>query len=316
MAYTDRESDSGLMERVIAIRFPSKVTKGGRSLSVSALVAIGNGEGRVGIGYGKARGVPMAIEKANKEARIAMTDVYLVGDTVGHEVTGEQDSAHVLISPASPGTGVKAGATVRAILEVLGVRNVLIVTGDHMILGDHPDARSVFDLDSVSLLQTITMLMDGKDLAGNDLEGTPTFFPGACVSPGLDPVEPQLLKMEKKIDAGARFFQTQAVYDPKQMEDFMRQAEQFRVPVLAGIVVLKSAGMARFMNNFVAGVFVPDHLIKEIAKYKKLKDQKKKGAEIAGRLIREMKHCCQGAHIMPLGWTDTIDDILAHAEIA
>jgi len=113
------------MERVIAIRFPSKVTKGGRSLSVSALVAIGNGEGRVGIGYGKARGVPMAIEKANKEARIAMTDVYLVGDTVGHEVTGEQDSAHVLISPASPGTGVKAGATVRAILEVLGVRNVL-----------------------------------------------------------------------------------------------------------------------------------------------------------------------------------------------
>ncbi len=198
----------------------------------------------------------------------------------------------------------------------VGIENVLALTGDHQALGDHPDAMGVFDLDSVSLLQTITMLMDGKDLAGNDLEGTPTFFPGACVSPGLDPVEPQLLKMEKKIDAGARFFQTQAVYDPKQMEDFMRQAEQFRVPVLAGIVVLKSAGMARFMNNFVAGVFVPDHLIKEIAKYKKLKDQKKKGAEIAGRLIREMKHCCQGAHIMPLGWTDTIDDILAHAEIA
>ena len=197
----------------------------------------------------------------------------------------------------------------------VGIENVLALTGDHQALGDHPDAMGVFDLDSVSLLQNITMLMNGTDLAGNDLQGTPTFFPGACVSPGLDPVEPQLLKMEKKIDAGARFFQTQAVYDPKQMEDFMRQAEQFGVPVLAGIVVLKSAGMARFMNGFVAGVFVPDHLIKEMAKYKKLKDQKKKGAEIAGRLIREMKHCCQGAHIMPLGWTDTIDDILAHAEI-
>ncbi|MFC1806582.1 methylenetetrahydrofolate reductase [Planctomycetota bacterium] len=198
----------------------------------------------------------------------------------------------------------------------VGIENVLALTGDHQVLGDHPEAMGVFDLDSVSLLQTITELMNGKDLAGNDLAGTPKFFPGAVVAPGLDPVEPQLLKMEKKIEAGAKFFQTQAVYDAGQMEDFMKQAEKFGVPVLAGIVVLKSAGMARFMNNFVAGVFVPDHLIKEIGKYKKLKDQKKKGAEIAGRLIAEMKHCCQGAHIMPLGWTDTIDDILAHAGLA
>ena len=197
----------------------------------------------------------------------------------------------------------------------VGIENVLALTGDHQFLGDHPMAKGVFDLDSVSLLQTITLLNQGKDLAGNDLQGAPKLFPGAVVAPGLDPVEPQIIKMEKKIAAGARFFQTQAVYDPQQMETFMRQVEKFKVPVLAGIVVLKSAGMAKFMNKNVAGVFVPDHLIDEMASAKK-KDLKKRGAEIAGRLIKEMKGMCQGIHLMPLGWTDTVDDILGHAGLA
>jgi 5,10-methylenetetrahydrofolate reductase len=197
----------------------------------------------------------------------------------------------------------------------VGIENVLALTGDHQFLGDHPDAKGVFDLDSVSLLQTITELMNGKDLAGNELAGAPELFPGAVVAPGLDPVEPQLLKMEKKIAAGARFFQTQAVYDPAQLGSFMKQAEKFGVPVLVGIVVLKSAGMAKFMNKNVAGVFVPDHLIEEMAAAKK-QDRKKVGAEIAGRLIKEMKDMCQGIHLMPLGWTDTIDDILGHAGLA
>jgi 5,10-methylenetetrahydrofolate reductase len=197
----------------------------------------------------------------------------------------------------------------------VGIENVLALTGDHQFLGDHPDAKGVFDLDSVSLLQTIRSLVDGKDLAGNDLQGAPKLFPGAVVSPGLDPVEPQILKMEKKIAAGARFFQTQAVYDPRQLETFMKQVEQFKIPVLVGIVILKSAGMARFMNRNVAGVFVPEDLIKEMASAKK-KELKKKGAEIAGRLIKDMKDMCQGVHLMPLGWTDTIDDILGHAGLA
>jgi len=197
----------------------------------------------------------------------------------------------------------------------VGIENVLALTGDHQFLGDHPDAKGVFDLDSVSLLQTIGSLMEGQDLAGNKLAGAPKLFGGAVVAPGLDPVEPQILKMEKKIAAGARFFQTQAVYDPKQFESFMKQVEKFKVPVLVGIVILKSAGMAKFMNNNVAGVFVPDHLIDEIASVKK-KDLKKKGAEIAGRLIKDMKDMCQGVHLMPLGWTDTVDDILGHAGLA
>jgi len=197
----------------------------------------------------------------------------------------------------------------------VGIENVLALTGDHQFLGDHPEAKGVFDLDSVSLLQTITSLMNGKDLADNELAGSPKLFPGAVVSPGLDPVEPQIIKMEKKVEAGARFFQTQAVYDPGQLERFMRQVERFKVPVLVGIVLLKSAGMARFMNKNVAGVFVPNSLIKEMAECPK-KQRRAKSAEIAGRLVKEMKDMCQGVHLMPLGWTDLTDDVLGHAGLA
>jgi len=197
----------------------------------------------------------------------------------------------------------------------VGVENVLALTGDHQYLGDHPDAKGVFDLDSVSLLHTITTLMGGKDLAGNDLEGAPKFFPGAVVTPCAEPLEPQIIKFEKKAEAGARYFQTQAVYDARHLENLMKQVEKFNVPVLAGIVLLKNAAMARYMNSYVAGVFVPDDLIAEMASVKR-KDAKKKSAEIAGKLIKQMKDLCQGIHLMPLGWTDTIDDVLGHAGLA
>lgn len=120
-----REQESGTLEEVIAIRFHTKVTKGGRKLSVAALVTVGDGNGRVGLGYGKASGVPMAIEKAGKEARANMIRVNRIGDTIAHEALGRHGAARVLLKPASPGTGVKAGGTVRAILQVLGVHNVL-----------------------------------------------------------------------------------------------------------------------------------------------------------------------------------------------
>ncbi len=123
MGYRDQES--GVLEEVIAIRFHTKVTKGGRKLTCAALVAVGDGRGKVGLGYGKAKSVPMAIEKGTKEARSQMRDVNLVGDTVAHEVTGRHGSARVFLKPASPGTGVKAGRTTRAILQVAGVHNVL-----------------------------------------------------------------------------------------------------------------------------------------------------------------------------------------------
>ncbi len=190
---------------------------------------------------------------------------------------------------------------------VMGVENVLCLTGDYVTLGDHPDARPVFDLDSVSLLYAARQLEQGKDLAGKELKGTPKFFLGACVTPGADPVEPQLIKMERKVKAGAQFFQTQAIYEPKTFEAFMKEAKKFGVPVLAGIVVLRSAGMAKFMNKNVAGVFVPDNLIKEM---EETKEKAAKSVEIAARLIKELKPMCQGVHIMPIGWDKKVPLVL------
>jgi methylenetetrahydrofolate reductase (NADPH) len=196
---------------------------------------------------------------------------------------------------------------------VLGIRNLLILTGDHPKLGDHPGAKPVFDLDSVQLLETAKRLQKGEDMAGNKLEGEPPkFFVGAVVNPGAEPIEPQILKMGKKIEAGAQFFQTQAVYEPEKFAQFMDKVKGFGVPVLAGIVLLKSAGMARYMNKNVSGVHVPELIIEEMEKVDK--DRRiEKSVEIAGRLIRELKGLCQGVHIMPLGWGDKVPKVLQAA---
>jgi len=198
---------------------------------------------------------------------------------------------------------------------VLGIENVLCLTGDYVTLGDHPMAKPVFDLDSVSLLRAVGALEEGHDLAGKPLQGTPTFFPGAVVSPCARPLGPQIAKMEKKVEAGARFFQTQAVYDPAQFEAFVREVEHLNVPILVGIILLKSAGMARFMTNNVAGVTVPDPLIEEIGGASK-PDRPTKSVEIAARLIREMKDMCQGVHIMTLGWEQYVPQLLGEAGLA
>jgi methylenetetrahydrofolate reductase (NADPH) len=190
----------------------------------------------------------------------------------------------------------------------LGIENVLILTGDHPTLGDHPDAKPVFDLDSVQLLQAARILESGTDMKGNKLDGqAPKFCLGAVVNPGADPLEPQIMKMEKKLAAGAEFFQTQACYDIKNFEIFINKVRHLKVPILAGIVLLKSAGMARYMNKNVAGVFVPDNFIKEM---EEAKDKSVKSIEIAARLIKELKSMCQGIHIMPIGWDKKVPLVL------
>lgn len=193
---------------------------------------------------------------------------------------------------------------------VLGIENVLCLTGDYVTLGDHPDAKPVFDLDSVSLLRTARQLQAGKDLSGKDLKGAPKFFLGAVVTPGADPLEPQLMKMERKVEAGAQFFQTQAVYDPAEFERFVKRVSHLKVPILAGIVLLKSAGMARFMNKNVAGVNVPENLIQEM---EAAPNKPQKSIEIAARLIRQMKDLCQGIHIMAIGWEKRVPAVLEAA---
>jgi methylenetetrahydrofolate reductase (NADPH) len=192
----------------------------------------------------------------------------------------------------------------------LGIENVLCLTGDHVVLGDFPDAKAVFDLDSVSLLAAAKRLNEGSDMGGNELVGRPDFCLGAVVTPGADPVELQLIKMEKKIAAGAAFFQTQAVFDAEAFARFMEEAKRFGVPVMAGIILLKSPGMARFMNQNVAGVSVPDGLIGEMAS---ADDRPAKSVEIAARLVRDVKELCQGVHVMPLGWEKRVPEVLEAA---
>jgi 5,10-methylenetetrahydrofolate reductase len=192
----------------------------------------------------------------------------------------------------------------------LGVENVLCLTGDHQKLGDHPQAKGVFDLDSVQLLEAAKMLEQGKDMVGNDLDGTPEFFLGAVVTPEGDPVEMQIMKMKKKVEAGAQFFQTQAVYDADKFKEFVKQVSDLNVPILAGLVILKSVGMARFMNANVAGVNVPEELIQELKKDKEKTKSGQTGVEIAARTIKDVKDYCQGVHIMPLGWDDKVPAIL------
>ena len=200
--------------------------------------------------------------------------------------------------------------------SVLGIDTVLCLTGDHITMGDHKDAKPVHDLESVQMLKAVRALEGGQDLGGNALKGAPAFCAGAVVTPEADPIAPQLLKFEKKVKAGAEFFQTQAVYDLDNFKRFMDYASKFDTKILAGVVLLVSAGMARFMNENVAGIFVPDNLLSEMDSVPK-SDQLKKGIEIAGRMIRKLheEKICHGVHIMAIGKETAVPDILKAANL-
>lgn len=189
-----------------------------------------------------------------------------------------------------------------------GITEVLCLTGDYTTLGDHPDAMPVFDLDSVQLLAAAKGLREGHDLAGNELEGeAPDLFLGCVVNPGADPLEPQIMKLRKKVAAGAQFVQTQAVYDPELFANFMRQVGDIGVPIFAGIVMLKSAGMAKYMNKNVAGVTVPEEMIERM---KTAEDKVATSVEITVELVKGLMPLCQGLHFMPLGWNQHVVTVL------
>ena len=199
---------------------------------------------------------------------------------------------------------------------MLGIDNILCLTGDHTKMGDHPGAKPVFDLDSVSLLHTVCQLEKGVDLAGNPLVGeAPKFAKGAVVSPCSDSIDAQLAKMERKVMAGAEYFQTQAVFDSERFIQFAEKAKQFGKPIQLGVIIPKSAGMAKFMNNNVAGVHVPQDMIDELAADKEKAKAGITGVEIAARIIKECKPYCQGVHIMALGWEAKVPELLKLAGI-
>ena len=187
--------------------------------------------------------------------------------------------------------------------SVLGIDNLLLLTGDYTTLGDHPEAKPVFDLDAVQLIEVASTLQKGTDMKGNPLKGAPRFCIGAVVNPVADPLEPEIIKMEKKVAAGADFFQTQAVYDIDKFKKFIDSAKHIKTSILAGIVILKSANMARYMNKNIAGVFVPDDIIREM---ESAEDPLAKSIEIATRLVKALRPFCQGVHIMNIGIYDKV----------
>ena len=192
----------------------------------------------------------------------------------------------------------------------LGVKNILALSGDHVSFGDHRDAKAVFDLDSVQLVQVISKLNSGTNMKDTPLKGGTDFFIGAVVAPEAEPWEPEMIKFEKKIVAGAKLFQTQAVYDMEKFHRFYEYAKKFDVKILAGILLLKSAKMAHFLNNNVPGVTVPKHLIDEL---EKAPDQLMRGIEIAAQQVKELRAFCDGAHIMAIGQEESVARIIETA---
>ncbi len=199
--------------------------------------------------------------------------------------------------------------------HVLGIRNVLCLTGDYPTVGDHKEAKPVYDLDSVQIMQVVQGLNNGRDLVGNKLDGVTEFRIGGAVTPEADPLGPMLAKFETKIKAGAQFFQTQAIYHPELFASFIESVRQFKVKVLAGILLLRSAKMAEFLNANIPGVSVPDEMIAEL---RAAGDQHalEAGVEIAVRTIKALRRNCDGVHIMAIRAVDRLPDILTRAELA
>lgn len=197
---------------------------------------------------------------------------------------------------------------------VFDIPNLLALTGDHTSIGDHPKAKPVFDLDSVSILKTASILNSGVDSVGVKLKGKTNFYLGACVTPEYNPIELQILKMKKKINAGARFFQTQAVYDIEHMRKFRALTKDMDCKILAGIVPLKSPGMAKFMTANVPGIFVPDNQIERLKSVGK-DNYVQEGIKMSGELIRQLKEedLCDGVHIMAIGSEENVPKILDEA---
>lgn len=181
---------------------------------------------------------------------------------------------------------------------VLGVNNIVAMGGDPPSCGDHPEAKPVFDVYAATIIEAARALENGTDLAGNALNGAPKFCVGAVVNPGATNITDELKRMEQKIEAGADFFQTQAIFEPEGFEKFAKQVKSFNVPILAGIIPLKSAKMAAYLNANVPGVHVPDALIREIDDAVDMDDA---SITIAARTIKTLKSLCQGIHIMPIG---------------
>jgi 5,10-methylenetetrahydrofolate reductase len=197
-------------------------------------------------------------------------------------------------------------------MSILGVKEILLLTGDSIGSGDHTDAKPVFDMDSLGLIQTARILMAGKDLSGKELKGSPEFFIGAAVNPGAEPMELQVMQSVRKIAAGVSFFQTQLMYDVSIMERFINAlaAEGIKkenIHILAGIFPLKSAKQAKFFNEKISGVKIPELVIQRL---EESSEPAVEGLRIAWELIEQFSRRISGVHIMTMGNTQALEYLL------
>ncbi|MBE9143934.1 methylenetetrahydrofolate reductase [Planktothrix mougeotii] len=198
--------------------------------------------------------------------------------------------------------------------HALGIRNILALTGDPVKAGDHPDAKAVFDLESVRLLQAIDKLNHGLDWNQKPLpDGATDLFPGAAVDPQSSSWSGLQSRFERKLKAGAQFFQSQLITDFDKLDKFMTEiAAGTSKPILAGIFLLKSAKNARFINKFVPGVQIPDSIINRL---EQAKNPLEEGILIASEQVKIARQLCQGVHIMAVKREDLIPKILDLARI-
>ncbi len=198
-----------------------------------------------------------------------------------------------------------------------GIGNVLCLSGDHQQFGNHPTAKNVFDIDSIQLIQALKIMRDEKKfMCGDEISGEVPLFIGAAANPYADPFEFRVTRLAKKVKAGADFIQTQAVYDVPKFAEWMKMVTDRDLDkethILAGVIPIKSAGMARYMRDYVSGVSVPDELV---TRMEQAENAKEEGARIVVEIIEQLKEIpgVHGVHIMAVGWEDIVPEITKQA---
>jgi methylenetetrahydrofolate reductase (NADPH) len=203
--------------------------------------------------------------------------------------------------------------------SALGLKNMLCLSGDHQKFGDHPEAKNVYDLDSIQLIQTVRQMRDeGKFLSGKEMHGIPKMFIGAAENPFADPFEIRVPRLAKKVAAGVEFIQTQCIFNLKKFGEWMKgvvdRGLHEQVYILGGVTPMKSFGMARYMATAVPGMDVPEELLKRMKDTPK-EQQAEEGIKIAVETIqqiREMKGVA-GVHIMAIEWEEKVGEIAQKA---
>jgi 5,10-methylenetetrahydrofolate reductase len=192
---------------------------------------------------------------------------------------------------------------------LLGIANFIFMTGDDPKNGDHPETKGVFDLTTIELLSAARSLRSGRDLSGNDLHGAPQMFLGSTINPGTADLARETDNARRKIDAGSQFFQSQAIYDTDLLARFLDAARLGDVPLLAGVIPLKTAKMGAWLNEKVPGIRVPAAILEEMERAGP-DGEAAKGVEIAARIVRKLRGICNGVHLMAIGWEDRLPEIL------